>query len=166
MKKLLSLTISMILVIFVASVSVFAMTESKHRNSTAGKAGSFHSENTYSVSSKTLSTICGGDVGTYIYYPKVGLQNSFVRSKSRKMTVNLYEVDSGSKTLARRRIGKFDTLNGLYIPIFWNDSYTNTARIESDSCPELQLCWKIDKVKGDKSTSVPAGIIDYTLWVY
>ncbi len=166
MKKLATLLISMATIVIFASVSVLAKTESKLRYTTTGTAGSYHNENAYAVSSKTLSTVCGGDVGAYFYSPKAGLQNSYVRDNNRKVTVNIYELDSGSKILARTRCGTFRSSNGIYAPSLWSYTYTNSARIESDSCPELYLSWKVNKVKGDTSTSIPAGIMYYSFWVY
>ena len=132
----------------------------------AGTAGTYHSETSYAVNSSTLSTVCGGDVGAYFYTSSVGLQNSFVKDPNRKVDVEIRESDSGSNAHARTRRGTFKYKNGIYAPSIWEYTYTNPATIEYDSCPELYLRWKVYTVSGDTSTSVPAGIMNYSVWVY
>lgn len=165
MKKTKSLiAFAMTLVIMAFSVSAYAVTESSHYTSTAGTAGSFRQENTYSVTSTTLATLGGGDIGVYFYSTSIGLQSSFVRSNSRTVTAKVYEEDT-SGTHVRTREGTFTTVNGLYRPTLWSYTYTNSGTVEGDPTAELYLTWKVSKISGDTSVSVPAGLMEYSFWV-
>lgn len=168
MKKLATILVSMVMVLVLASASVFAVTESSHYKSTSGTAGTYHSETSHSVTSKTLSSVCGGDVGAYFYSTNVGLQASFVKDTNRKIYAKVYEYDSdtGKSIHARTRRGTFKNVNGVYRPNVWSYTYTYSKKIEADSSPELYLSWKIDKVRGDRSTSIPAKLLEYSFWVY
>ena len=60
-KSLIALAIMLVIMAF--SVSAYAESVSSHYTSTAGIAGSFHRENTFSVTSSTLATLGGVDNG-------------------------------------------------------------------------------------------------------
>lgn len=168
MKKLMCLIVSSV-VISSFSMSVCAdssVYETSRYDTCFSIADVFLEEYQHSVYSN-LSFLCGGDVGVYFYTTSVGLQDSFVKSTSRKVIAHVKEYDSStSNTLARTREGTFGMVNGYYRPQIWGYTYTNSNMIESDSTAELRLVWKVESVSGDTSTSIPSALMKYSLWVY
>ncbi|MCR5743032.1 MAG: hypothetical protein K6F92_04785 [Lachnospiraceae bacterium] len=134
---------------------------------TSGIVGTKTSEDVYPTTSTSLATIGGGDAGVYFHYTSVGLQASFVRDYSRTMLVETWEYDNIiSKKHFKDYTGTFGLSNGYYRPCSWSYSTLVNGQIEDNNCAEIYLVWKVNPVSGDSSTSVPAMLLKYQLWVY
>lgn len=134
-----------------------------------GTAGSWISETSHALTSPTLDNICGGDVGVWFYTARTGLQNSFYRSNTRKVNIQLMEDDGtySDDDLARTIVGTFGTSdNGVYAPYLFQITSTNGAGIEGHSQVELYLKYNVSKDSRDTSTSMPSGIMCYRFWIY
>lgn len=137
--------------------------------SSGGTAGVWMTEATKSLTSKTLTNVCGGDVGIWFYSVTNGMQASFVRSDSRKAYIECYEndYDTSEDDFAREYTATFATdSKGIYAPSYFKITDTYSDGIEGHAGVELYMKYKINTVWGDDSTSVPIGIFNYQFWLY
>ena len=154
---------------FVIPASASGETSTSLYQSTEGTSAQWHTEPVKYLTSPDLTNICGGDMGMWFYAPSVGLQDSFVKSNNRKAYFECYEYDktTGNADMARKYTASFGTAsNGICAPASFSGTYVNTNIVESDSGLELYMRYKVNKVSGDTSTTVKAGIIKYCYWVY
>jgi hypothetical protein len=165
-------TISVIMIILVILMALpVGATEvtSSVIESSGGTAGVWMTEATHSLTSRTLTNVCGGDVGIWFYSVTNGMQASFVRSDSRKAYIECYENDynTSEDDLAREYTATFATDGaGIYAPSYFRITDTYSQGIEGQAGVELYMKYKINTVWGDDSTSVPIGIFNYQFWVY
>lgn len=113
-------------------------------------------------------TISSGDFGVWWFDGGVGLNTNFVRSTSRYVDIELYEEDeNGTDILTRRQRGYFTVgSDGVYtVSNFTGGDAINTGIVEYDSIAEVYMKLTVSKISGDKSVSIPAGIMVYGYWI-
>lgn len=134
---------------------------------TSATAGNYKTESTHNLTSQTLGTLCGGDVGIWFYTGNVGLQASFYPSTSRAVYMQCWEEDSaGTDVHAKSYKGGFEVENGVYLQRTAWVTWENGNQIEADSTVELYMKFMIATHSRDTSTSVPAGALRYRFWAY
>ena len=113
------------------------------------------------------NTISSGDFGVWWFEGGVGLSTNFVRSTSRYVQIELYEEDeNGTDILTRRTRGRFTVENGVYtVSRFSGGETMDTGIVEYDSVAEVYMKLTVDKVSGDTSVNIPAGLMVYGYFI-
>ena len=135
--------------------------------SPAGTAGQtfYTSQGVLSWNTYVFTHVCGGDVQAHLMEGTTGLSDAFVYSTSRKATVILQEMDDSSPTNARKYEAYSTASQNYNHPGTWNNTYTNSATLESDGNVELRLSIYISTNSEDTSTAVNTSIFTYEFGV-
>ena len=163
MKRRKLIALLLMLSIILPSTMASAENHTDYFYSNAGTAGQYQSQPFKTITSSTLDSLYGGDVGVWFFYNAVGLQGSYVQSSSRTINLNSYAENGVG---ARAYIGTFSTVSGYYRPSYISLSYTGQNLLSNTSTAHLQLCYKVNTMPGDTSQAVPQGLICYQFWVY
>ena len=136
-------------------------------STSAATAGTYKTESTRYLTSKTLATIYGGDVGIWFYSGNVGLQASFYPTTSRTTTMQCWaKRSSGSDVLARTYKGYFETVDGVYLNNLYQEYSTYGSLLSSSSTVGLYMRFIISTHSKDTSKSIPAGALHYRFWAF
>lgn len=126
-------------------------------------AGYWKTEGSHTVSSLTLSSLYGGDVGVWFYYNNVGLQASFINTTSRTVDITFYNEDL---ICAHHYRAYFGTTNGYYRPKSYSTVHAYSALISSTSSANMHIVFQVGTISGDLSSSVPDSLLKYKFWAY
>ncbi len=149
--------------IFSVYVPVRAENETPYFYSGAATAGYWKTEGSHTVSSLTLPSLYGGDVGINFFYNAVGLQSSFVYTSSRTVDITFYNEDL---ICAHHYRGYFGLTNNYYRPISYSTVHAYSSLISSTSSADMHLVFQVGTISGDLSASVKIGLLKYKFWAY
>lgn len=166
--KMTTTALAVIIILTTMALPASAETTTSIYGTTTGKAGTWKTEAAHSLTSPTLDSLCGGDVGVWFYSGATGLQASFYHEPGRTVSIFLLEKDDdGVYTAARAYTGYFYVdAYGEYVMQRVAENGATSNVIENDSTAELCIRYKVNTHSKDTSTSLPANLMKYCFWVY
>lgn len=169
MKRKISVMLSLMLIMGMSLGTVHiasAKQETQIKYSSAATAGKWNTESTQFICyGWQLDHICGSDVGVWFYPARFGLSEQMHKS-GRVVYINQYQ----DRTLFDRKVssytGNFGTYNGMYVPVSFARTYTNTSEIARtpDRCVDLYIEFQVPKHSQDSSTAITWGLLQYSFW--
>lgn len=165
-KQLITSIILTLTLLCTTLVPAYAETYTNIYSAGTATAGIYKTESIHKLTSYTLDTVYGGDVGIWFYTGNSGLQASFYRDENRKCNIECWEDDSTYDVRARQYTGYYAYENGIYYMKYISVGTISSSCIESDSTVDLYMRFRVNTNSKDTSRAVPENTIRYRFWIY
>ncbi len=165
MKKLTKRLVALLMVVSIVCVCAITASAagSGYVSTAACTAGSFKSSSAYKCYSAANTAALKN---TYVYFKDYNsLGSKFASNNGRTLVVQLYDDDTFNDDLLKTYTGTFSgrTLSEINLTtVNWTDTNVEPS---GDNGVELFIKYKVNKVTGDSTTSVGAGLFKFNVGI-